>query len=392
MSEPRLLELCRRVVDQATDRPDLFRDDASVQVILDDQAAESFPITPEDNPRIACSRWTAPEGGWPEREWLIKGWLPVGRLGMLSGRGGRGKSRLVLQLAARIANQKPLEGHVLQAGDVVESGAKRQRFTLEGKHCGRVVFASWEDEYQEVGRRLAAMAQDGLVDVKGLKDRLLYLDLRGMGAAWAPGSQKHVQTVAGLTGVGRRLRATVESMDARLLVLDSLAGAYASDENVRPLVRAFCADWDAWGTEHRCAVLLIAHPPKRPARSTGSTTDEDTDDDFAGSTDWHNAVRWRWSLGNADTTYRRVQKHSSAKQPKGERVSALALTCQKSSYGEQPDQILFLGPADTGKIGFKLVPPAVAARRAVKRYPGWELKDTEADSAEAENDPDAIRR
>ncbi|MCY4507815.1 MAG: AAA family ATPase, partial [Acidobacteria bacterium] len=293
-------------------------------------------------------------------------------------------------LAARIANQKPLVGHVLQAGDTVESAAKRQRFTLERTHCGRVVFASWEDEYQEVGRRLAAMAQDGLVNVKGLKDRLLYLDLRGMGAAWAPGSQKHVQTVAGLTKVGRRLRATVESLDARLLVLDSLAGAYASDENVRPLVRAFCSDWDAWGTKHRCAVLLIAHPPKRSARSTGSTSDEDTDDDFAGSTDWHNAVRWRWSLGNANTTYRRVQKGSKSDKAGGHAVSALALTCQKSSYGQRPDQTLFLGPADAGKIGFKVISPGDAARQSVRRLPGWKLKDEGTGNAE-EYDPDAIR-
>ena len=33
--------------------------------------------------------WNPPRG-WPQREWLIKGWLPVGRLGLLSGRGGRG--------------------------------------------------------------------------------------------------------------------------------------------------------------------------------------------------------------------------------------------------------------------------------------------------------------
>ena len=62
MSEPRLLELCRRVVDQANTQPDSFPDDASVQAILDDPAAENFPITPEDNPRNACSSWTAPEG------------------------------------------------------------------------------------------------------------------------------------------------------------------------------------------------------------------------------------------------------------------------------------------------------------------------------------------
>ena len=54
----------------------------------------------EPYPPINGDTWIGP---WPDREWLIEGWLPVGRLGMLSGRGGRGKSRLALQLVARMA-------------------------------------------------------------------------------------------------------------------------------------------------------------------------------------------------------------------------------------------------------------------------------------------------
>ena len=54
----------------------------------------------EPYPPINGDTWIGP---WPDREWLIPGWLPVGRLGMLSGRGGRGKSRLALQLVARMA-------------------------------------------------------------------------------------------------------------------------------------------------------------------------------------------------------------------------------------------------------------------------------------------------
>jgi len=380
-NEPRMLELCRRVVARADDG-EPFPDDAAVQAVFNDPAAAHFPITPADDPGVAHSDWTEPEGGWPEREWLIKGWLPVGRLGMLSGRGGRGKSRLVLQLAARMASKTPMGGHVLQHGAVIEgidalagaapSNSNRHPFSLDPQHCGPVVFASWEDEYEETGRRLTAMAQDALVDVAGLTNRLLYLDLRGKGPVWAPGREKHVSTVASLTQIGQRVRATAEALGARLLVLDSLAGAYASDENVRPLVRAFCADWDAWGTEHRCAVLLISHPPKRPARSSGSTIDEDTDDDFAGSTDWHNAVRFRWSLGNADTGHRRIEKNTKSKG-KGQKVAALALACQKASYSEKPDQTLFLAPADKGKIGLKAVAAIDAARRTIGNRRGWEL-------------------
>ena len=402
-TEPRLVELCRRVVTMA-DAGEPFPDDAAVQAVLDDPAAANFPITAKDDPGVACSDWTEPAGGWPKREWLIEGWLPVGRLGMLSGRGGRGKSRLVLQLAAKMASKRgaastgtppekrpeaaPECDHVLQNGASVEGkpgkGGHRHPFRLEPDHCGPVVFASWEDEPVEVGRRLAAMAQDDLVDVGGLEDRLLYLDLRGKGPVWAPAHEKHLLTEASLTKIGQRVRATAESIGARLLVLDSLAGAYASDENVRPLVRAFCASWDAWGTEHRCAVLLIAHPPKRPAGKSGSTIDEDTDDDFAGSTDWHNAVRFRWSLGNADTGCHRVQKNAKSSMG-GQQVAALALACQKSSYGEKPDQTLFLAPADKGRIGWKAISGLRAAKRAIAQHRGWKLKnDTNQETGHAE--------
>ena len=282
---------------------------------------------------------------------------------------GAGKSRLVLQLAARIANRPPLAGHVLQDGHRIEED-RRHPLVLDAQHCGPVLFASWEDERDEVGRRLAAMAEDDLVDVAGLKDRFMFLDLRGEGAVWAPGPEKHVSTVARLTLIGQRVRATAEELGARLLVLDSLAGAYASDENIRPLVRAFCSDWDAWGTEHRCAVLLIAHPPKRPARSSGSTIDKDTDDDFSGSTDWHNAVRWRWSLGNADTGYRLVPKNGK-ESSKG--VAALALACQKTSYCERPDQTLFLEPARKRAVGWKVVSAHDAAEREKRNWPDWKL-------------------
>lgn len=375
--EPRLLELCRRTVAMA-DAGESFPDDAAVRAVLDDPDAASVPITPEDDPGVAFSAWTPPEGGWPEREWLIKGWLPVGRLGMLSGRGGRGKSRLVLQLAARMASATPLAGHVLLGGNGVEGldskdhrNVNRHPFSLDATHCGPVVFASWEDEHVEVGRRLAAMAADKLVDVEQLAGRLLYLDLRGKGPVWAPGAEKHVSTVASLTKVGQRVRATAEALSARLLVLDSLAGAYASDENTRALVRAFCADWDAWASETRCALLLVAHPPKRPAGKSGSTINEDTDDDFAGSTDWHNAVRFRWSLGNADTGRRRRRKKSET--GKGIPVTALGLTCKKSSYGPQPNQTLFLAPGTKGEVGWKAIFPLDAARQVVRNQTGWEL-------------------
>ena len=46
-------------------------------------AAEAHAAA-EPYPPINGDTWIGP---WPDREWLIEGWLPVGRVGMLSGRG-----------------------------------------------------------------------------------------------------------------------------------------------------------------------------------------------------------------------------------------------------------------------------------------------------------------
>ena len=101
-----------------------------------------------------------------------------------------------------------------------------------------VVVASWEDEAAEVHRRLIAQP----VPVPELADRLHYVDAAEWGPLWAPVGTAHVQTVAELTAAGRRLRRLCERVGARLLVVDPLAAAYGSDENVRAW---FGSTWQA---------------------------------------------------------------------------------------------------------------------------------------------------
>jgi len=303
-------------------------------------------------PAVDNDDWNA-DRGWPEREWVIPGWLPLGRLGILSGRGGRGKSRLALQLAARIAAREPRLGAFVSPLHGRASAALRAELqSVDPKHCGPVVYTSWEDERDEVGRRLAALAKDGLGN-RGdeLRGRLRFIDLRGEGALWAPEDlSRPKQGPAHLTVVGHRVRATVEELGARLLIVDSLAGAYAADENTRALVRAFCADWDAWADRARCTVMLIAHPPKPPSGSGAGTVDRD----YAGSTDWHAAARWRWTLELTPTG-----ETGKTRAGKSISVDALALSCAKSSYGPQPDSV-FLLPSESG-IGWRGASPSSAA-------------------------------
>ncbi len=75
---------------------------------------------------------------------------------------------------------------------------------------------------------------------------------------------------------------------ARLLILDPLAAVFGGSENDRAAVREFVSALDRWGREHRCAILLIAHPPK-PASGAPAPR-------YSGSTDWRNAARTVWTL------------------------------------------------------------------------------------------------
>ena len=62
-------------------------------------------------PVVSAAQHAKPVTDWtgepPDREWLLPGWLAVGRVHLLTGSGGRGKSRLALQLAAALASDAP---------------------------------------------------------------------------------------------------------------------------------------------------------------------------------------------------------------------------------------------------------------------------------------------
>ena len=230
---------------------------------------------------IRTARWGVQQP--TTRKWLIEDWLPAGRVTMLTGEGGAGKSRLALQLAAGIASGG--EGRawlnapngILQLGNAVpEDGMP-------------VIFASWEDEPDEFYRRLNQISGNAAPWVKPERlKNLTIANMMGEGPVWAPALGSHISSMAELTRSGERIQRLCQARDARLLVIDPLAAAYASQENSRGLVRAFVSHWDDWAQANDCTVLLLAHPPKSSSYS------------YAGSTDWLGAVRALWNLQRTD--------------------------------------------------------------------------------------------
>ena len=249
----------------------------------------------------------------PRRAWLAgddsAGWLPSGRVAMLTGEGGAGKSRLALQLAAAVAGGGR---EVLPSTRPGDRSAEDVGPAVRGGGPAPVAVIGWEDETDEARRRLRWLKAAGL-DAAGETDgRLHYLDAASFGPIWAaPDRFEPVDW----TPFGKAALAWLASIDGlALAVLDPLAAVYGANENDRGEVRRFLSALNAWAADTQAAVLIVAHPPKTGAR-------------YSGSTDWRNGVRALWTLGTAA-----VAGYDRPGDGEAE-AKARCLTLDKASYG-----------------------------------------------------------
>ena len=204
--------------------------------------------------------WTWDGSGEAElpRTWLVNNWLPANRIALLSGAPGGGKTFLALQLAAGIASGGgegdawiDAQHDVLRLG----TGAATQGQT--------VVFASWQDEPDELKRRLSWISGPDApwVDPYRLKDTLRFPMVRQRGGLWKPTGYEQ----AGITPAGEELRRYCLEHSARLLIIDTLADAYYGNENSRGMVTNFSQRLGLLGRVHR-----LRHPDARaPAEERG---------------------------------------------------------------------------------------------------------------------------
>ena len=250
------------------------------------------------------------KGELPERQWLIKDWLPANCVSMFTGEGGVGKSYATLQIACALVS-----GVKDCYFDIIEEPVENADLPAIS-----VVYAAWEDELEEVSRRIRRIKGNlKWPDCNKVGRGFSYVDLKQLGPIWGPEQGDHVSTRGGLLPSGEELMRICEDKGARLLVLDPGAGAFGGNENDRAAVREFTGYMSGWGVENKCATLIIAHPPK-----SGET--------YSGSTDWLGSVRSLWNLGLRTT------------KVDDEEVKYYSLRHEKSNYSlRKPEKLLSKG-------------------------------------------------
>ena len=302
---------------------------------------------------------STPRGRPPEREWLLPGWLPAGRVTRLSSHGGSGKSYLALELAAAIATgMEPDDGGsmdmVWREGEIGAPVLARThstpcyredrnaahppwgwQFRLHDKVTstqGHVLYLTWEDEMAEVERRLEKLPSGrGAAAVESA--RIHVAQMERSGPLWAPVGHGHISTVCTLTDAGRAVEALIAQLNVRLVVIDPVAAAFAGNENDRAAVRRWLSHLNAVARETGAAILLISHPPKSG------------DSGYSGSTDWDNGVRAAWTLA----PYKVPAQDGSG----GHSAKGLSLVLTKANYARKGARLWLRWTQRPGRRGLE---------------------------------------
>ena len=197
----------------------------------------------------------------PEREDEVPGMIPKRNVTLLAGDGGTGKSLLALMLAAAKA-----------------TGSKFLGFPIE---AGKALYLSAEDDEDEMHRRLVdicmhmnkSLKELGSLHIKSLVDQEDAALVRAVDRGRL-----------NPTPLYALVRARVEQLRPRLLVIDTAADAYDADEINRAQVRQFIRLLRKLAIEFDLTVILLAHPSLSGIASGRGTS---------GSTGWSNSVRSR---------------------------------------------------------------------------------------------------
>ncbi|OSM04467.1 AAA family ATPase [Magnetofaba australis] len=323
------------------DAADAVAEGMDIQTFLRD-APRAAPNGPRR--RIRLSDWTFDryQGPAPERKWLIDGVLPLGVPGMVAAIGGAGKSMLLMDLCAKVAQ--------------VESGSPMPMEALGGplvSVAGTAVMFTAEDDADEVHRRLA-----GLVGALPDPSRLIVVPLPNAGGAIplvAMGREGPV-----LTDAYEEMRAELlEIPDLRLVVIDPLQSFAGGDVNSDPAAGAmFFARLGRIAAETG-ATTLVAHHFRKVGMKPIHTAAE-AREAIRGTTALVDGGRWSYALWEADSD--EAEKVCEKLNERYIREKVFKGAVVKSNWPTDKSIRTYVRDASTGLLGEKTMELAMGGK------------------------------
>ena len=243
-----------------------------VQKLIDGARSKGWGVRPDKTDASAKINWMRlsdlAERPLKEREWTVDGWIPKGQVTLLYADGGVGKSQIVLQLLTSVALGENWFGLNTSSGSALYLGA--------------------EDDTDELHRRFHDVINARFKSCDDFPD-VIFSSLAGEDALLADYDQKSNKLSP--SSVMKELTAAIVEHKPTICVIDTLADVFPADENSRALARQFIGMLRKPAIEHKCALVVLAHP-SLSGISTGRGT--------SGSTGWNNSVRSRITMERDD--------------------------------------------------------------------------------------------
>lgn len=227
---------------------------------------------------------------------VIEQLVPIGEVTLLAGHGAAGKSYIALLLCIFVA-----------------LGLSFDHLKVQRK---KVLFFSAEDDKSELLRRVAKICRSIDVDQSDLVDWLCLIDASEIDPTLYQVNKKdeHLHTQ-----ILEKLDVFVRRCDFGLVVIDNASDVFNGNEIMRAHVRGFIRTLRQRLARPERAVILLAHVSKTAAHNRRSQSAA-TDEDYSGSTAWHNSVRSRLSLDTDDKGTSTLKHLKANKGPKADPI------------------------------------------------------------------------
>lgn len=193
----------------------------------------------------------------PSQEFLVAPIVPLGKVGVIFGAGGIGKSLVALDLCLQVSirgryGEQALRGFSILGGHVPFEAA------------GASVFLTLEDDAAEIHRRIAALDPESR-----RRDAPCYVipavDLPNFDPALVmPEGRAAALTELAKHGLDRLLKsiAAISGRPVRVLILDPAGDFLNGDENDASFVKMLMRQLRAVAARHGCTIILVGHVAK----------------------------------------------------------------------------------------------------------------------------------